>query len=254
MKVIYQGRQRRFIGADIGDTSVIEIWQGDNQIWPNMEGLAHRIVVELPRRGTLDWQYWVHALDATSKEATPATYMKFVEDGLDYYINHSIDGSEPYVFDSNALTVDLDGVLADQLGDYLTVYARIAARIGVTYQEGDNVSPLPFLKNTRLQVKWHKGKKEKAAGCVFNVAGADSGTVHFGGWCDTSEHKRGEKIRILPENTHKWQDAVHNNNSIPTDTSLDISVSTNGSGSFGDVTPLWPAFTRTFKLKIISVS
>lgn len=254
MKIIHQGRQRRFIGASIGDTPVVEIWQGDKMIWPNMEGLAHRIVVELPKQGTLDWQYWVHALDAISKEATPATYLKFVEDGLDFYINHSIDGTEPYILDGNTLTVELDGVLADQLGEYLTVYARIAARTGVTYYEGDNVSPLPFLKNTKLQVKWNKGKKRKYAGCVFNVAGADSGTVHFGGSCETSEHKRGTKTRVLPDNTHKWYNAVYNNDAIPTDTSLNISVSTIGSGGGGKVTPLWPAFTRTFKLKILSVS
>lgn len=253
MNVIIQGRQHRFVGGSLGDKPITEIWLGDKQIWPNTEGLARRIVVELPKTGTLDWQYWVHALQATENKAASNNYMRFVHDGLSFYINHSPDGTEAYRLDGNVLTVELDGILIDQLGGYLEVESNIASRESDKY-EGTALCFLPYLEDSMLKVVFHKGKKRKWAGRAFTVSSSESGVVHYGGSCETSQHKRGKKTRILPENTHKWYNRVYNNTMQVGETMLQIETQAIGSGGGGGVTLMWPAFKRKFKLKIISVS
>lgn len=257
MNVIVQGRQRRFIGGFLGDKPITEIWLGDKQIWPNMEGVARRIEVELPKRGSRDWQYWVHAVDATSSKSAPDNYMRFSYEGLDFYIQSSPDGTPPYRLNNNVLTLELyDGILIDQLGEYLEVDAKIAARDSLFYEYADEARcPFPFIKGTKAQVKWGKWKKKKAAGCTFSVKGSPSGVVHFSGACYTSAHERGVYTRLLPDNTHKWVNAVYSGDMVNDDVALTISTGRySGYSDNPGVTMKWPSFTRRFKLKIISVS
>lgn len=257
MNVIVQGRQRRFIGGFLGDKPITEIWLGDKQIWPNMEGVARRIEVELPKRGSRDWQYWLHAVDATSSKAAPDNYMRFSHEGLDFYIQSSPDGTPPYRLNDNVLTLELyDGILIDQLGEYLEVDAKIAARSSLFYGSVNNARcPLPFIKGTKALVEWDKGKKKKAAGCTFSVKGIPSGVEHFSGACYTSAHNRGVYRRLLPDDTHKWINQVYSGDMVNDDVALSISTERYSETTYKPgLTLKWPAFTRKFKLKIISVS
>lgn len=255
MNVVIQGRQHRFIGGSLGDKPITEIWLGDKQIWPNVEGLARNIVVELPQRGSRDWQYWVHAVEATKNQAASNNYMKFQHRGVNFYIQHSIDGSEAYKLEGNTLSVDMDGVLIDQLGEYLEVDACIASREGNLFTEGESFCQLPYLSGTQLNVRWRKGQKKKSAGSSFVVSGMPGDVVHFGGSCYTSEHKRKSYLRILPENTHKWVNRVFCDEADAKEIELKINVAKYSSSSRNcSVQPVWPQFIHRFKLKIISVS
>ena len=259
MNVIVQGRQRRFVEAYVGDKRVVEIWLGDKQIWPNAEGIARRIVVELPQPGTLDWQYWVHAVDATQEKSAPNNYMRFTHEGMDFYIQSSPDGTPPYKLADNSLTLGQydDGILIDQLGEYLEVEAKIAARDSYKYELVTNaICGLPYLMNTKLYVNFQKGKKRDAAGCSFRVVGESSGVVHFGGSCYASTHDRDWHPSTLPDYRGKyWLDEQYNNAMMVEDSRLLVTAEKYSDSTYSPSVILkWPAFTRKFKLKIITVS
>lgn len=255
MNVVVQGRQRRFLSADIGGTPVQEIWLGDKQIWPNMEGVATRIVVALPQVGTRDWQYWVHALDATKDKATPANYMKFVVDEMDFFINHSYDGSTPYRLDGNELTIDLyDGVLIDQLGEYLEVEAKIPEREGIGQGSDVGFTPMtyywekPLLPYTKIMVDWWGGKRGKPRWLQdVEIKGTPGLDTYFFSSQWSAGSGRGDywnqTVASLGENVN------------PADTGFQIRFCLGGWAGVHKkgMRPVFPAFTRKFKLKIISV-
>lgn len=256
MNIIYQGKQRRFVGASIGDTPAIEIWKGNKMIWPITDGIAHRIYVELPKRGTRDWQYWVHALDAVSTAAAPNNYMRFTVQGVDYYINSSFDGTEPYILDSNALTVQIDGVSADFLGATLDVNAVIKRREG-THEKfvTDKYEPLqhrdvdmPLLDGTcvGMSVSDHSKKRSLYAN-AGPITSLPSGKVY------------GQMVNIGKTNSEaqfetpkEWVKGVPG-----TDDSFGFDFQLSRAGynlpPYQWTYPIYPAFTYTFKLPIISV-
>lgn len=246
MNVVIQGRQHRFIGGSLGDKPITEIWLGDKQIWPNTEGLARRIVVELPQKGTRDWQYWVHAVDSIQKEVSASNYMRFNHDGLNFYIQHSFDGSEAYKLDGNVLTVELDGILIDQLGEYLEVDAVIperAIKITGSLSEGDRSvsSSFPMLPGSKTQWRhwgWKRGKSswwhQTLTSEPSQIILVDSGYRKSGRTPVTNS----SIINTVPESDIEWH-AV---------------ISMTGKGTMDWYQAVYPSFKRKFKLKILSVS
>lgn len=248
MNVIIKGRQRRFVGGFIGDKPVKEIWLGDKQIWPNAEGVARRIVVELPQSGTRDWQYWVHAVDSTLNAASPSNYMKFTHEGLDFYIQHSFDGSEAYKLDGNVLTVELDGILIDQLGDSLEVQAKIPARqktvfAGSIYEGGSrtDVSTLPMLPSTSFVYARACARRRWESTSYLTVTGKPGGDILL----DASLLKAGRS----------WRDYGHSVTAAPeSDTAWEAYSRISGGGWIKNLRVTYPAFNKVFKLKVLSVS
>lgn len=256
MNIICQGRQRRFVGASLGDTPVVEIWQGDKQIWPITEGIAHRIMVELPKKGTLDWRYWVHALDALNEGAAPNNYMRFTVQGVDYYINSSFDGTEPYMLDSNVLTVQLDGAAIDLLGATLDVTAVIKRREGTREKfVTDKYEPLqhreinmPLLAGTciGMEVSDHSSKRSLYAN-AGPITSLPSGAV-YGSLVNIGKTNGVAKF----ETPREWVKKV-----TPTDSAFGFDFQLSRAGynvpPYQWTYPVYPAFTYTFKLPIISV-
>lgn len=251
MNIIINGRQKRFLSANLGDTSIQSIWQGDKQIWPATEGVARRIVVKLPEEGTRDWQYWVHALDATLYKAAPNNYMKFSHEGMDYYLQQSFDGSPPYKVQGNVLVLEnYDGILIDQLGAELVVEAKIASRSvllckrfgnGTVYEDTIN---LPILQGTKSQWSQYGGKSGAHTHMYETYISQPSGTYLLK---DKHLYKSGRTTRTY-------------SSTIPAsgegDTSTDVKVRffvTKHSGGASNYKIIHPAFTYKFKLPIISV-
>lgn len=252
--MVVQGRQRRFISADLGGEPITEIWLGDKQIWPNMEGLARRITVEIPQQGTRDWQYWIHVLDSTRNGASVGNYLKFVADGMDFFINSSYDGTPVYRLSGNELIMDVaDGVLIDQLGEYLEVKAKVPEReiLGRNNDSGGVYSSswdLPLLEGTRILADWWGGKRGKPRSLV---GVAVNGTPDMNSYFYSVEWSwgkgRGDYWNQLVTQIGGWVS--------PADTGFKISFRLNGWAGIHQkrLRPVFPAFSRTFKLKIISV-
>ena len=103
MKVCVQGKISRYIGGQWNGMRKVERRLGNKIIWPDNTSVARKIRVELPRPGTREYQYWVHALDAIQGRAAQDNYMRFTADGLHYYLEDSFDGTEPYKVEKDYL-------------------------------------------------------------------------------------------------------------------------------------------------------
>ena len=242
----------------LGTRRVVAIYRDGEKIWPTLRDTVASFVIDTNElEGTVDWAYWLHALDAVEKLGAGAEcYIKLTAGGREYMLGETFDNWYLAGYDGRATVVFGDnGPLWDKLqpGDEVVVELRVPARESTEYNE-EAVCYLPHLSGTKLRVVFSKGKKDKWAGRRFTVTGQPGGVVHWGGSCETSEHKRGTKTRVLPGNTHKWYKAVHNDAMVAGETSLEVNTAGIGSATrSGGVTFLWPGFSTQLRLRVSAV-
>ncbi len=242
----------------LGDRRVVEIYRDGEKIWPTLSDTVYSCVIDVNElEGSVNRAWWLHALDAVAKlGASAECYIKLTAGGRDYMLGATFGNWSLAGYDGRATVVFGDnGPLWDKLqpGDTVTVQLRVPGRESEEF-EGQSVCYLPHLTKTQMRVVFHKGQKRRWAGRRFTVTGQAGGVVHWGGSCETSEHKRGQKTRVLPGNTHKWYNRVHNDAMVVGETSLHIDTAAIGSGGGGGLTFLWPGFTTTLRLKVSAVT
>lgn len=251
MRITKGNRKRQFVyNVKLGRTQVKRLMLDGNQIWPSGERIR-TLAIEPPTD-----PYWVHALDAVKSGASSSRFIGVTIAGRTYLVNATYNSKPLAQYSLGVLDFGADGPPFGDVkeGDTLTFSVYSPARESLMY-EGEAVCKLPYLSNTCLHVQFKKGKKKRWAGRRFTVTGQPGGVVHYGGSCETSEHKRGTKVRILPQNTHKWYNKVYNN-SMPTG-ETELHIDTAGIGSSyggGGVKFLWPKFSKSIKTKVTAVT
>lgn len=242
----------------LGDRKVAAIYRGGVKVWPSLSDTAYSMVIDVNElEGSVNRGWWLHALDAVSKGASSECHMKLTAGGRDYMLGNTFDNWYLAEFDGRATVVFGDnGPLMEKLhpGDEVSVELRVPARESSEF-EGQAVCDLPHLTKTQMRVVFSKGRERRWAGRRFRVTGQAGGVVHWGGNCDTSEHKRGEKTRVLPGWTKKWYNRVHNDAMVAGETQLNIDTTAIGSATrgLGGVTFLWPGFTTRLRFKVSAV-
>ena len=219
-------------------------------MWPITDGVAKRIVVELPKQGTREWQYWVHALDSVSTRASQDNYMRVTYGELPFYIKNSPDGSVPYELDGNYLILNYgEGIPIDALGEFMEVQAVIKEREGkhieIGHYEGGYHEMnwnLPMLAGTKM------GASVIGGGGRAVYAGFGTMKTLPSGY--TWDINNGPNRNVWAPRTK----AVGEESEIAeTDTSISATGVISGSASIHTTYyPIWPAFQRTFKLPILS--
>ncbi len=258
MRITYKGDKRRFVhNWKAGRTQAKRVMIKREQVWPGGGARIRRVAFDLSElEASRDLAYWLHALEATAAVSSERCYLGFEVAGRKYRVNTTHDGIALVMYSLGAIDFGENGPgMGDLLvGSEITLTANIPARESLEYNGEGLELPLPYLTDTQLRVCFSKGKKRKWAGRRFEVQGQPSQVVHYGGSCETSEHKRGKKTRILPGNTHKWYHRVYNNVMEAGDKSLVIDSVPRGSATQSHgVTLLWPAFKKTFTLKVTAL-
>ena len=82
MSIYLQGKEANLAGVYQGDEDIIEIWQGDEKIWPDETGVSGYLLIEAPDKGNEDYAYWKHALsDVEDGEINNAKHLMFEVEG-----------------------------------------------------------------------------------------------------------------------------------------------------------------------------
>lgn len=247
----------------LGNLAVSHVCLGDNQIYPEDTSSMRRLTVELPKEGTLEWAYWVHAVAAVQDLVTPKRYMQLTVGGEWYMVRSSFNALPSVMFENNGVFLFYPDEGASlhtvRPGDTVEVKAVIPS-IYDTPLSGDGARSytLPFLAGSGLYLRWYKGQKKKSAGVNFSMTSTSGGTVHIAGNGQKNGHGREiclESVaytsvsRVVDGWTRQGVNAYR-----PGDTGVRVTLSSYNS-AYGQVArPLWPAFTRTFNLKILSIS
>lgn len=259
MRVTGGGFKRRFVyGLRVGKARAVKAMYAGQQVWPGNEERVRRIALDMSElAGSLNYHYWLHAMDAVRNGSKANKYMGFAIAERQYRMVTTYMGYPLATYDYGILDFGDDGPLYQdvRVGDTLTVEAVIAARNSSRYTETqEEVCPVPYIQGTNLQVVWHKGRKKGRAGCNFIVKGQPGGVVHFGGSCYTDAHRRGRYTRGVPGNPHKWSNAVYDNSWVQGEERLLVSAMPRSSFSGApSVMLLWPAFRKSFKFKVTGV-
>lgn len=253
-------RVRKYVyDVRLGDNKAAALYRGNEKLWPTLSDTVYSCVLDVNElEGSVNRAWWLHALDAVSKGVGSECYMKLRAGGREYMLGATFGNWYLAEYDGRATVVFGDnGPLWEKLqpGDEVSVELRVPARESAEF-EGQSVCYLPYLTNTRMRVSFTKWKKKRHAGRRFEVGASAGNVVHYGGYCETSEHKRGNKTRVLPSNTHKWYNRVYNNNMVVGETSLAIDTAPIGSGGGpgGGVTFLWPGFITRLRFKVSAVT
>lgn len=252
----------------LGDLAVSHVCLGDNQLYPEDTSSMRRLTVELPQEGTLEWAYWVHAVAAVQDLVTPKRYMQLTVGGERYMVRSSFNALPSVMFESNGVFLFYpdEGASLHSVspGDSVEVKAVIPViddtPLSIREQDGSgsrNYS-LPFLPGTGLVLQWVKGQKKKSAGTYFTLSGSGSGRAHIQGQGQKNGHGRGETVssvawpwscRVVDGSTHSWLNAF-----IDGDTTMRLTMQGYNSCNALMGRPRYPAFIKTFQLKILSIA
>lgn len=252
----------------LGDLAVSHVCLGDNQLYPEDTSSMRRLTVELPKEGTLEWAYWAHAIAAVQDLVTPKRYMQLTVGGGRYMVRSSFNALPSVMFESNGVFLFYpdEGASLHSVGpgDSVEVKAVIPViddiPLSIRDQDGSGSRSysLPFLPDTGLYVQWRKGQKRKSAGVNFTLSGSGSGLVHIQGRGQKNGHGRGNTVSdvawpwfcgVVNGSTRSWLNAF-----VDGDTGMSLTMRGFNSCNALIGRPRYPAFMKTFLLKILSVA
>lgn len=243
---------------------VESIWLGE-QVWPTNTVANFGVRVALPTPGTLDYLYWLHAVDAVTngKVNDSSLFLKTTLHDEDYYLIKSPNGCKRLHIDGDVLelTTGVSEQLGIHAGDVLEVKAHIPQRYGdrfrLTYEPTWDSSRrasrwvMPLLPGTAFNARWHKGQKREDSYCnLLSVLSLPSDKISniytrgiLGG---KGRYSGGITSRKLTQDEIDVNDRFFE---------LSFVIYGNGAGMLDGqgVCPVWPAFERTFSLNVISV-
>lgn len=149
LKIYYKGKMRRILSMQKGYAD-IKAWHDaeKKQIWPDLKAKGNSLRITLPEKGTEEWAYWVHVVDALRTiGASDDCYLYFETRGRRIYLIDSPDGSEPMQLEGNALYFAGDSTFwPDYIDETLTFYGAAPERCG-----GKRRSELWFRYATDMQ-------------------------------------------------------------------------------------------------------
>lgn len=229
-----------------GNERFDELWVGDDKIWPDVTG-SGGFVIELPAAGTLEYQYWLHAVDAS--EDGNEGYMKFTVDGTDFYINSGPNGSEVVQLRGDIISLNEKQreMIAGKLLNAFTVTCEITKRTKPIFSRaifGESLTNgvlLPVLRGT-----------------LFQYSQACAGRGNWS-WSRLKIISKPSGLELLSNGVDKksrtWITYGFTASQAPaSDTGYLSQASISGSGWIRDLSVTYPAFSREFQLNIISFS
>lgn len=250
----------------LGEQSVTAIYKGEKMIFPDDEGMVKRLTVEIPEAGTLDWVYWVHALSACTDLTSQSRYMLVTAGGAQACLGGTYGIIPLVTLEGNTLIYGSgDGpALQDiQIGDMITVKAVIPAVNGIpTIAKGENTDventySLPWIPSIKFSCSWGKGQKRASAGFRFVFTGLQSGVTHMSGYTQSNGHWRGTATGTLtPATSSSWNGGALTSSCVGYnlgDIGYKVSLEQYNASSNATVIPVYPAFTKTWTLKVLSI-
>lgn len=253
--IAIEGREN-ILGSVWADGEIEAIYAGDVLIWPDVSGQGG-IMIEPPARGTMEYLYWVHAVDAAVNDA--GSYLKFTIGGVDYYINKAPNGAQLVLLEGNVLKLSKEQseALAGKLGRELQVYAEVKERKNEWRKFTDNndvdnrfsyVWYLPLLPGSKFAVSCSKGRKNEWAYVRFYAIESLGSGMEID--IDSTQAATSSG-RYTFEFTSR---EVRADEVVLTDSACRFDFNTYGSaGCNQGVTPVWPAFDYIFSVNIISI-
>ncbi|MBQ8517648.1 MAG: hypothetical protein IJ498_08735 [Akkermansia sp.] len=267
-KTIGKYVRRYLYDKRLGDRRVVAIYRDGVKIWPTLSDTVYSCVLDVAAvEGTLDWVYWLHALDAVSKlGASAECYMKMMAGGRDYMLGATFGNWYPAVYDGRATVIFGDnGPLWEKLqpGDEVSVQLRVPARecggmAKVENATAEEVVALPWLPGAGLGFTISKGRKKTNANWEFSVVGQGSGTLHIDGYSRITGHKRGDwatvvyarEMRVHQVLRFSWDDGY-----AAGDTGVLLRVATySGGTAVSNCRLLCPGFVKTLRFKVSAVT
>lgn len=143
MSIYIQGREYNLAGIHAGDEDVIEVYSGEEKVWPEAEdggGLIN--LTDVPRPAHVEdgvvveadegYFHWLYMLDAIHKGETDSScYLRFKVNGVYYYIGNAPRGEESVQIEGDTikLTEVQKSAIEGRIGDKIVLEAKMVDRV-----------------------------------------------------------------------------------------------------------------------------
>ena len=238
----------------LGERRVVAIYRDGKKIWPTLSDTVYSCVLDVAAvEGSLDWAYWLHALDAVEKLGARADcYIKLTAGGRDYMLGKTFRNWYVAGYDGRATVVfGDDGPLCDKLkpGDEVRVQLRVPGRKGADFATNientgaEGELALPPLRKTGVYIRIGKGKKKQGAPVRMDYYGVPSGVRAVTGTVDFGSG-RGERQYVFE----------YNGDVRKRDYGAYLAYEAWGACCPYEVCPMYPGFTRVIRFKVSAVT
>lgn len=243
--IYLDGSNTSLMAIFAGDERYDELWVGNDKIWPDVTG-AGGVVIQLPDAGTRDYQYWMHAIDA-SEDGNG--YIKFTVDGTSFYINSGPNGAEVVQLRGDIISLNARQreLIAGKLLDSFSVICEVKQRTkpifsgSIIRANRTNVVMLPVLAGTRFQYSQACGRKGEWSWSRLKIISKPSGKELLSDGVDKQS-----RTWVSYEFSATY--------ALSSDTGYISEASIDGGGWMRNLSVIYPAFRRAFQLNIISFS
>ena len=261
MSIYLQGKEADLVGMYLDDDDIVEVWQGDDKIWPDETGMSGYLMIEPPSRDSKDYAYWKHAIsDIENGSSDNSKYIMFEVEGQQYYINNAPRGKQKLVLEGNMIKLNAaqQKAFAGKIGEYLTVKAKMPARYSVwrTFANYNSTTSVLNAKWTELllpdshfEISAYKGaKKEWAYVQMFKAISYPSGKeVDLNINWQIQQQGRYDFNRSSRSLTEE--------DIVTTDSSVEFQFNVYGSTGCRQGVAIWfPPFEKEIQLKVIAQS
>lgn len=263
---IHNGRfENAFVlEVDVCESPAWEVDYGEVQIYPDtatgVEALALN-TEQFKEGGSVEWCYWVHAMDAVRKEQSATCNVKLTVAGKTYSVGAGIDGLPRCDFDvATGILRFPDGELPELQrvtpGTMARIVATIPERNGNTLKakkntEASMVYDLPMLKGTMFYYSYYKGEKKVSAGMRLTVVGLPSEDEIYYGKGQKNGHKRTAQNGKVPPGGTGDDETVWRSHDEWKKGDKQVKLTINPFNNSSPLAyPIWPAFTRTWDVPV----
>lgn len=263
--------------VDIGENAVNEVWHGDTMLYPDNETIVRELRLSVPDEGTEDWAYWVHAIRGVTSSHelySTAAQVKLVVGAESWWCgdNRPTNTYRCGITEEGVLTFNTDEgpPAADvEAGAILTLEVSIPAKTDMSHytDAGNNWSDKswgnPWLPGTILRMGWYKSQKKNSAGVDYVLRSMPSKQVRIRGrgqknghkreWCGYGGWGNGDATNWACRVCDWWNGQSSGGTVIEGDTYLYAEFNRFKGAGHLTARVVYPAFKRTFSLKVKSV-
>lgn len=261
MSIYLQGKEADLVGMYLDDDDVIEVWQGEDKIWPDETGISGFLIVEPPAKTDANYPYWKHAISQIENgNSNNSKYIMLEVEGQEYYINNAPRGKQKLVLEGNMIKLNAaqQKAFAGKIGEYITLKVKMPARYSAwrNFNARDDASGMLTAKWTEIllpdsafEVSAFKGQKKEWAYVQMFKATTYPSQTEIAINQNWSIQQQGRYDFTVSSNY------ISGSQIVSTDNSVELRFNVYGSTGCRQGVAIWfPAFEKEIQLKVIAQS
>lgn len=235
----------------MGDVPVWEVDYGETKLYPDTETGVKQAKFRVPEYSSVDWCYFIHALNTAKRECVDTCYIILRVAGREYSLFGSLNGLPVAHMTQEGLVTFPDGHAPGLQRMTPGTMARLEAVIP-EHPGGELSGPhpggtlrcveeLPWLDGSLFKALNYKGQKKVCSWVSATLRGNRFGQAYLQKFSNDQGHGRGARYKTFTPVAGAFMDG---------DPTMTLEVSYGGSCTLGWAHVAYPSFSRAWELPV----